>query len=508
LPYAPYDYDCPYKNSCPHLDWLSTEWALESYRRGEETYEEHLRIVDNFYNNNEKLHRRVRELERENAELKAKNKLMHQRQFKPNKNKDLKKDKGVKGEGQKKRGAPKGHPPWVRPKPDHIDRTIHIPAPTVCPFCQKEGLKPVQEKKEHIQEDIVIQPKTVVTQYLHDQAFCPRCNRPVLQADISEISNNASIGPMAKSVAVYLRYRIGISYRKTAEIFKELFGLKFATASALGFDKKATVKGEPLYIDLREKIRASDVVHADETSWRKDGDSHYVWFGGNDQVAYFHIDQHRSASVALDIYGKEYNGILVRDRYAAYNGIGKAWQSCLAHIITKAKDIIREHDNLDHKEKDDKVNPFCNNLMELLSQACDVGNKLLSVDIEWRFAKKYKKDFILRLNRICKSPLTFKPAETLRSYLIGPEQESLFTFLTHKGVPPTNNHAEQSLRHMVILRKTSFGNRSDFGIKSHSVLPSLVQTARRQNVNPIHFLQTLFTSDAVTSQKALFNDSA
>ena len=509
MPYAPYDYNCPYKDSCPHLEWLSTQWALQSYRRGKETYEEHLRIVDNFYNTVEELRGRVRDLEKENAELKAKAKLLHQKQFKPNRKKDKNqiKEKGGPGKKKKKRGAPLGHPPWVRPKPETIDRTIHVPAPTVCPFCQKQGLESVPETKEHIQEDIVIQPKTVVTQYLHDQAFCSRCNRPVIQAGEDEILN-APIGPVAKSVAVYLRYRVGISYRKTTEIFHDLFGLKFVPASVVGFDRKVTAQGEPLYHDLREKIRASDVVHADETSWRKDGLSHFVWFAGHEQLAFYHIDRHRSASVAKGIFGDNFDGTLVRDRYAAYNDIGKHWQSCLAHIITKAKDILREHDLLKIQEKDEKVNLFCNSVIDLCSKACDVGQKLKSGDIKWQYAKKCKKRFVTKLNKICKSPLSFKPAETLRSYLTGPERKSLFTFLDHKGVPPTNNHAEQSLRHMVILRKTSFGSRSDFGIKSHSVIPSLVQTARRQNVNPRQFLHILFTSDTITSKNALFNDSS
>jgi hypothetical protein len=67
---------------------------------------------------------------------------------------------------------------------------------------------------------------------------------------------NAPIGPVAKSVALYLRYRIGIPYRKTVE----LFGLNFVPASALGFDRKAAAQGGPIYEDLRDKIRVSDVV--------------------------------------------------------------------------------------------------------------------------------------------------------------------------------------------------------------------------------------------------------
>jgi transposase len=92
--------------------------------------------------------------------------------------------------------------------------------------------------------------------------------------------------------------------------------------------------------------------------------------------------------------------------------------------------------------------------------------------------------------------------------LAGPEKKSLFTFLRHHGVPPTNNHAEQSLRHMVIFRKLSFGTRSQTGLKTHSILPSLVQTARRQGVSPINFFQTLFTSNTQTAQAALYGNSS
>ncbi len=102
-------------------------------------------------------------------------------------------------------------------------------------------------------------------------------------------------------------------------------------------------------------------------------------------------------------------------------------------------------------------------------------------------AAKIEKSFVRQLSTLCKQPLRFKSAETLRTYLAGPEQRFLFTFLRRRGVPPTNNHAEQSLRHLVIFRKICFGTRSESGLKSHSIFPSLVQTARRQGVHPKNF---------------------
>ena len=386
-PYPPHDFECLYRHSCPYLDGLSTTWVLGEYRRADDGYQEHLRIIDDFYDGLKVRDDRIRVLERENAELKAKLQALHHRQFKPNKKKDGQKG-GKDGESassfpegeKKKRGAPVGHPGWMRPKPDRIDRTVHVPAPTICPHCQSHDLTPMEENTEHFQEDIVIQPQTVVTRYLHGQAFCPRCHRPVVQAAEGELLN-VPIGPVAKSVAIYLRYRIGIPYRKTAELFRELFGLKFVPASALLFDRKATARGTPIYEDLREKIRASHVVHADETSWRSDGAGHFVWFAGNETLAFFHIDRHRSAEVAKTIFGETFAGTLVRDRYAAYNGIGVDWQTCLAHILTNAKEISAEHALLPQIEKDPATGPFCDRLRDLCSRLCEVGQKLESGEL-------------------------------------------------------------------------------------------------------------------------------
>lgn len=505
MPYL-HDVECAHQDACPHLDGLSTTWVLGQYRRAEDAYDEHLRIIDRFYDDLKARDERIRILERENAELKAKVKLLHQRQFKA-KRKTASPKQALQPSKRKKRGAPVGHPAWVRPTPKRIDRTVFVPAPTVCPYCQKRELAPSEELREHIQEDIVLAPRTVVTCYQHGQAFCSRCNRQVVQAGEAEILN-APIGPVAKSVALYLRYRIGIPYRKTTEVFRDLFGLSFVPAAAVGFDRKAAICGAPIYEDVREKLRVSDVVHADETAWRNDGVGHYAWFSGNEKLAYFHIDRHRSAEVAASLLGEKFEGILVRDRYAAYNGIGSQWQSCLAHIITKAKQIKREHGLLPREEKTACADRFCDRVVALFKAACETGQKLKTGAIPWESATGIEKQLVNRLAGLCKKPLAFKPAETLRAYLAGPEQKYLFTFLRHPGVPPTNNLAEQAIRHLVIFRKICFGTRSESGLKTHSVLPSLVQTARRQGVHPRQFLQTLLTADTPTAQAALYNNSS
>lgn len=509
--WPPHDFECPYRHNCPYLSGLSTTWVFKEYRRTDEVRNGHLDIIDRFRDALDESYKRVRALERENAELKAKYQALHQKQFTANRRK--KGDKSGRESGAeetdvppKKRGAPVGHPGWSRPVPARVDRTVNVEAPSTCPHCGSDGLMPAEGLHEHIQEDIVIRPRPVVTKYVHRRAFCRRCSREVVQAGKDEIPN-APIGPVAKSTAMYLRYRTGVTYRKTREILSELFGLSCVPASLVGFDQKAANKGEAIYYDLREKIRASNVLHADETSWRNDGIGHQVWFAGNEDLAFFQVGRSRSADTAKALFG-DFAGILVRDRYAAYNGIGKDWQSCLAHIIRRAKEISREHALLPDAEKDPPVTSFCDGVATLFSKTCEVGNQLKKGDLSWDKAAGIEARSIKELNKLCKKPLGFKPAETLRAHLMGSDQKRLFTFLRNPGVPPTNNHAEQSLRSMVIFRKISFGTRSEKGIKTHSILPSLVQTARRQGVHPRKMLQTLLTADSATAQAALYFNSS
>jgi hypothetical protein len=71
-------------------------------------------------------------------------------------------------------------------------------------------------------------------------------------------------------------------------------------------------------------------------------------------------------------------------------------------------------------------------------------------------------------------------------------------------VPPTNNHAERTLRPLVIMRKVIHGTRSDKGLENHSVLRSLSETARCQGRKPHEFFLVLLTEPTAKAQAALY----
>ena len=112
--------------------------------------------------------------------LQAENQRLHQRRFKArrkaaDKPKPAAHSDAAAAGKKKKRGAPKGHPPWNRKEPDRIDQTRHASAPCHCPHCQTPTDLTQTDQTSYVQEDIVLRPQTVVTEYRHASAWCPNC---------------------------------------------------------------------------------------------------------------------------------------------------------------------------------------------------------------------------------------------------------------------------------------------------------------------------------------------
>ncbi|OQC01003.1 MAG: Transposase IS66 family protein [Candidatus Hydrogenedentes bacterium ADurb.Bin101] len=123
--------------------------------------------------------------------------------------------------------------------------------------------------------------------------------------------------------------------------------------------------------------------------------------------------------------------------------------------------------------------------------------------------RKFRGEFRGFRNPLFRSlSLNHPTAEVFRQRLLGKEKNQWFAFLRHPGVPPTNNHAEQSIRPIVIMRKTSFGTRSQRGSQRHGILQSLTQTAKRQGKDIRSFLKTVLTEDTATAQKELYRNKS
>jgi hypothetical protein len=499
----PDDFCCPYRDGCPYLEGLPTSWVFHRYQQvgGTECqYEFQLQELERLL---EAERRQRKELELEKQQLQAQLHALHRRQFK-GRSKPLTPTPQCPSAQRKKRGAPVGHPPWVRPRPKQMDLCLEIPAPQCCPECQSTELQPLPAVRQHVQEDIVVEPRVLTTCYVHHQARCPHCQRDLILPGPGELPGSY-IGPAAKATAIYLRYELNVSDRKISRFFADFFGLNFVPASAYGFERQAVRRGQPLYLDLLEKVRSLAVVHADETTWRHDGQPYWVWYAGNKDLAAFLLDPHRTTEAAQKLLGQKFAGVLVADAFASYAGVEpKDRQSCLSHIKTKAKELEQELALLTEDGADPAARQFCRDIQGWVHEACQAHQSLTARPWRAPAGKAQERQFKKQLRNLCRQPLHHPKAEKFRQRLLGPEQKLLFTCFRRPAVPPTNNQAEQSLRPVVIMRKVIQGTRSQSGLENHSVLRSLFETAKRQGKKPQSFFLDLFTKDTARAQAALY----
>ena len=489
---APYGFECPYLHKCPHLG-ISAVYAsamLSDIER-DECRNGHALIgamkeIDALDEENRTLSARV-------AELESRLKQRHRMKFKRNSKPAVPQAGGAPGGKPRKRGAPSGHPAWTRRMPDKADRTVRVPPPPVCPHCSSEGLAPSGGTHVQVQEDIVLQPRTDVTEYVHQTAYCPGCRREVFATADGEL-RNCAIGPVTQAAAVYLRHEVKLSYRDVRKVFSGLFGMPFVPASAMAFSHRAAGRGAHLYEDLRDKIRASDIAHGDETHWRIGGKSAFLWYAGNTRTAFFHADPSRGSDVAVSISGPAFQGNLVADGYAGYNAVHpKRRQACLAHLKRKAKEIAERIALMPERQRDAPSLRFCRELEKFFPFCCRLAGRRDKGAVTFSGAKACAPRLRRTLGEICLLPLADAEAENLRQRLTDPKRDApnLFTFLEVAGMPPTNNHAEQSLRLPVIFRKITFGSQSLRGAQALATNLSLITTAKRQGRDPLELITKL-----------------
>ena len=416
-------------------------------------------------------------LKEENAYLKFELEELKAKRYKTGKRPPAPPSDTVPSPLTKKRGGVFGHIGWFRKKPGKIDRVEEV-RPDSCPDCGSKNITECKNKDldEHVQEDIVL-PKVEAVLYRHHEYYCPNCKKVVKSLGTNELANSY-IGPKAKAFAAFLRYGVKVSERDVKVLFERAFNLKIVASSIAGFRYQLKRAGSPLYRLLMDSLKKGSFIHADETGWRVDGKSHWLWKFSNKKVCVSHIDQSRGQKVVQKILGDLYDGILIMDFLSAYSRVEtKGRQRCLVHILRDLKKV-REywHDDL-------PVLEYVKRLEKIFYDA---------ITLHEEFEDKERDNaYLARRSAIehCLKDFGFPDPNKriLRRFAKRLERHKgeLLTFLYEENVDYHNNHAEQQIRPDVIFRKITFGNRSQNGAQYHNVIVSILQTARLNRIDPI-----------------------
>ena len=284
----------------------------------------------------------------------------------------------------------------------------------------------------------------------------------------------------------YLRH-LGLTYPKAARLFKDVFDLNLTHPSFMAFNTEQAQNGAPLYEAIKQSIRHSPYVNADETGWRVNGQNHWLWVFTNKDAALYHIDESRGGKVVSNILGEKYQGVLGSDFYSGYNELdARAKQRCLGHLLSEIKKI--QEKNQFASESVDGI--FCHELKMVLKQLIDVRNRHREGAGLLDALARAKDWAIPEMTDLLSSPIEHEDTQRLRNRIIRHNQE-MFIFLDDPTIEPTNNRAERQLRPMVIMRKLTFGNRSDLGASNQAVIMSIAETGVLNDVEPLDIFLAL-----------------
>lgn len=391
-------------------------------------------------------------------------------------------------------GGPQGMPghkpgrPAAKPEPrprkrrlQGVGRARSVPTRTEvhaaerCPDCGT-ALNGGSVKRTREVIDLIPSPAEVVEHVVVERQ-CPQCQRRVVPPlDLGEtVVGQQRLGIGLLALIVTLREAGRLPVEMIQWYLATLHGVEVSVGAIVAASQQIAQAGASEVEQIRERVRASPVVHADETGWRQNGKNGYIWTLSTLTERYF-LYGGRDKGMIDQALGDRFDGVLVSDFYKAYDHVRSSKQRCWAHLLRDAHDLRKQH------PQDGRVQTWVDDLHRLYLDATAFV-ATAPTDLIARTAAAA--GFDARLLALAQPSLVDKtaPQHTL-SKRIAQYLGELLTFVREPGVPPDNNAAERSLRHLVTSRKISGGSRSPDGTATKMALATLFGTWRAQDTNP------------------------
>jgi transposase len=457
-------------------------------RRCSALFEKLRKQINGLEHEIERLQRQLKEAKKKNAELEKENsKLKRDLEAK-----GLQEDKPAplstpsamqpayikppRSRHRRKPGRKKGHPGARRPAPDKIDQTIEHTL-SQCPKCGSTGLGKPCGKHSRIVEDIPpVQP--TVTEHVIYEYYCSPCGTKV-EAPLTEALPNATLGLRLTLLSAYLHYALGMTTRNICTWLHTFCRFQVTPGGLILNWQRLAELLMPIYEQLAKAAKLSAVLNVDESGWRIGGRTAWIWCFTSKILAYYVLTPSRAGPVVKKVLGSLFNGILVTDFFGAYNRIKAfAKQKCVVHLLREIKQVSLRNNSKEWKS-------FARRLKRLLHDALKLvitRDKISASTYEVRVANLH-----IRLAEIFGRSYRDKDCERLAKRLDKHSQE-LLVFLLHPDVPADNNHAERQMRFAVVMRKNSYGNRSQRGAQTQAILMSIFRTCHLRSIDPITFL--------------------
>ena len=254
-------------------------------------------------------------------------------------------------------------------------RVVEVEAAAACPQCGGAVTEKGWRERTVLEcQPVVVEPVV----YRLGRKYCAACQR-VVAAAAPGVLPRSLFGNQVIAEVLTSHYLHGETMGRIAE------RLGLQVGSFLEMAKRVAHLFRGVVEHLSAEYRRAAVRHADETGWRTDGQSGYAWLFCTENLSIFLFRRSRSAAIAKEVLGEQpLGGVLVVDRYHAYNKAPCALQYCYAHLMRDVEDLQKEF------ATEAEVQGFTAALIPLLAQAMHLRAQDISDRQYYRQAKELK----------------------------------------------------------------------------------------------------------------------
>lgn len=375
-------------------------------------------------------------------------------------------------------GAKKGHAGHGRKaiRASEADQVQRVSVAERCPRCGSL-LEDCGTRSRTVVEAQPLKVQKIV--YRLERKRCPRCRR-VLRARAPGVLAKCLLGNGVLTYAAVQHYVHGATLGQVSQ----QTGVNQGTL--IGALHRLAERLHEVPPRLAHQYRQAPVKHADETGWRTDGQNGYAWEFCTPALSVMSLRPTRAAKVVREVLGdRPLPGVLVVDRYNAYNKAPCPLQYCYVHLLRHVRDLEKNF------PQDPEVQQFVQSLAPRLKEAIELRSLPLTRRQFRSRAARLKKKIQSLVNSPAHHPAVQSVQDIFRQF-----PHRLYHWAKDRRIPADNNFAERELRPLVIARKISLGSQSQKGAKTRETLMTVLRTLRKR------------TSDVATAFKAVLDKLA
>jgi transposase len=320
---------------------------------------------------------------------------------------------------------------------------------------------------------------------------CMACGRATQGEFSGTVRSGVQYGPGVKARVLYLQQYQLLPYQRTSEAMRDLFGCQLSLGTVANIVRQCAAGLVETELKIKQKLRRSSVIHADETGLRINKHLGYVHVASTPELTHYAAAKHRGHTAMDEINVlPRYRGTCVHDGLLSY----KHYTHC-RHALCGVH-LLRELTYFEELSEETKTwaGPLKELLLEMKGEVERVrgeGGRRLPEDQLESLTASY--DRLVAEGQKAQLPLGV-PGQVLkqaRNLLLRFERrrEEVLRFLMDFSVPFDNNQAERDLRMVKLQQKTSGCFRSEEGAHRFCRIRSYLSTTRKQGRGVLHALE-------------------